>query len=128
MMENDTAKKLITAPKLITMNLSLKRSFCISICFLVSSRYTLVELSLHSRAFKTNCTYTFLLTRDISLFPNDFQITSKMLHRVNAKIVTINRYMGRYVQLTSQGEGKYNEQHKATTLSVHFAACKTYSD
>lgn len=36
--------------------------------------------------------------------------------------------MGRYVQLTSQGEGKYNEQHKATTLSVHFVACKTYSD
>lgn len=80
------------------------------------------------RAFKTNCTYTFLLTRDISLFPNYFQITSKMLHRVNAKIVTINRYMCRYVQLTSQGEGKYNEQHKAKTLSVHFAACKTYSD
>lgn len=51
-----------------------------------------------------------------------------MLHRVNAKIVTINKSMGRYVQLTSQGEGKYNEQHKATTLSVHFAACKTYSD
>lgn len=51
-----------------------------------------------------------------------------MLHRVNAKIVTINRFMGRYVQLTSQGEGKYNEQHKATILSVHFAACKTNSD
>lgn len=51
-----------------------------------------------------------------------------MQHRINAKIVTINKSMGRYVQLTSQGEGTYNEQHKATTLSVHFAACKTHSD
>lgn len=57
------------------------------------------------------------------LFPNNF----KMQHRMNAKIVTINKSMRRYVQLASQGEGRYNEQHKAKEGTVYNPICSLCS-